>query len=171
MHRAALIALCLSGCTLLDAGIDIPEACVTFHDEEVPGMPGGTSWTKTFVSDDLKIVDGFVKVDAVITDARARLTLRSGAPDFTFLDDVTVTVKDSTGALPPATIVACEHGACMSMSQVTEIVATVPDNVVDYARHGAPRFTVTLAGNLPAQAWRTDVEVCISGRASVKISP
>src|SRR5262249_57563072 len=118
MHRAALIALCLSGCTLLDAGIDIPEACVTFHDEEVPGMPGGTSWTKTFVSDDLKIVDGFVKVDAVITDARARLTLRSGAPDFTFLDDVTVPVKDSTGALPPPPILPSHHAPPMPTSPV-----------------------------------------------------
>ncbi len=171
MRRAALLALCLSGCTLLDAGIDIPEACVTFHDQEVPGTPGATSWTRTFAADDLKIADGFVKVDAVITDARARLTLVSGAADFTFLEGVNVTVKDSTGALPPATIAACENGACMSLSRVTEIVATVPENLIDYARDGAPRFTVTLTGNLPADPWHTDVEVCISGRASITISP
>jgi hypothetical protein len=171
MLRATLLALCLSGCTLLDAGIDIPEACVTFQNEEVPGMPGGTAFTKTFVADNLKIVDGFVKIDAVITDARARLTLRGGASDFTFLDGVSVTVKDSTGALPPATIVACDDGACMSQSQVTEIVAQVPENLIDYAKGGAPQFTVTLSGNLPTEAWRTDVEVCISGRASVKVAP
>jgi hypothetical protein len=169
MRSAALLVLCLSGCTLLDAEIEIPQACMTFLDQEVPGMPGGHSFTKTFIADDLKVVDGFVKVDGVITDARARLTLRSGPSDFTFLDGVTVTVTDSTGTLPAAMLVSCLDGACMSMSQVTEIVAQVPENLLDYARGGAPRFTVTLTGNLPTDTWHTDIQVCLSGRASVKI--
>jgi hypothetical protein len=169
MRSAALLVLCLSGCTILDAEIEIPQACMTFHDQEVPGMADGHTFTKTFVADDLQVVDGFIKVDGVITDARARLTLRSGPSDFTFLDGVTVTVNDSTGTLPPVMLVACLEGACMSMSGVTEIVAQVPENLLDYARGGAPRFTVTLTGNLPAQTWSTDIEVCVAGHASIKI--
>jgi hypothetical protein len=171
MVRAALLAVCLSGCTLLDVGIDVPEACVTFPNEEVPGMPDGMTWTKSFVADDLKIVDGFVSVDAVITDARARLTLRGGADDFSFLDGVTVTVKDSQGTLPAAKLVDCAAGACASATQTTEVVADVPENLIEYAKHGSPEFVVTLTGALPAQAWRTDVKVCISGHASIKVAP
>jgi len=169
MHRAALLVFALSGCTLLQVDAEIPEACVTFLDQEVPGVPAGQSYTKTFVADEFELPDGFIKLDAVITEARATLMLTGGATDFTFLDRVTLEVKDSAGALPPTMVVACEAGACMSSSAMTEIRAQTPENLIDYARGGAPRFTVTMSGNLPTHAWYTDVEVCISGRASVKI--
>ena len=169
MFRAALLMFALSGCNLLAVDVEIPEACVTFLDQEVPGMPPGQAYTKTFVADEFKLPDGFVKLDAVVTEARATLTLTGGASDFTFLEGVTLEVSDSTGVLPPTMLIACEAGACMSYSATTEIHAQIPENLTDYARGEAPRFTVTMTGNLPSHAWHTDVEVCISGRASVKI--
>jgi hypothetical protein len=169
MFRAALLMFALSGCNLLAVDIEIPEACVTFLDQEVPGVLPGQAYTKTFVAEEFKLPDGFVQLDAVVTEARATLTLTRGASDFTFLDGVTLEVSDSAGALPPTMLIACEAGACMSSSATTEIHAQIPENLTDYARGEAPRFTVTMTGNLPSHAWYTDVEVCISGRASVKI--
>ncbi len=166
---AILLLVGMSGCSLLQVDADLPETCVTFLDQEVPGVHPGETFVKTFVADEFKLPDGFIKLDAVITEARAVLHLTGGPETFAFLDGITVEVADSNGVLDPMMLIACQGGDCRSDTNITEIRVQTPENIIDYARNAAPVFTITMVGNLPATAWRTDVQVCLTGHASIKI--
>jgi hypothetical protein len=168
---APLLLIGLTGCPLLSVEAEIPEACLTYTDVEVVGVPAGVPFTYTKTLEEIPLADGFVSLDAVVTDARASLRAKSGIANFAFVDGLVVTIASADPSLPPFDLVACQGGSCASATGTTTIAAQTPENLIDYMTAGPAAVTITLTGTLPTEAWTTDIEICLGGKARLTLEP
>jgi hypothetical protein len=168
---APLFLVALTGCPLVSVEAEIPDACLTYTAVRVPGLPPGLQFSYTKTLDELPLAEGFISLDAVITDARATLRATSGVESFDFVDGLVVTISSADGSLPPFDLVACQHGNCASPTKTTTLATETPENLIDYMQAGPANVTITLTGDLPLNEWTTDVEICLSAKMRLTVEP
>jgi hypothetical protein len=170
LRRIAPLALALlAGCPLVSLEAEIPDACLTYKNVEIPAVPPGIAFTHTKELAEFPLTDGFLSVDAVVTRARAKLIATSGVSNFQFVDGLVVTID--SGEMQPFDLIACEDGSCASSSKETIIAANTPVNLIDYMSSGPAAVTVQLTGDLPQVPWTADIEICLSGTARLSVEP
>ena len=164
--RIWLLALPLvAGCDFFSVDTQIEGACVAFDNKVVDGAKG-TTLEKTFTYDDLKVLDGFISLNADVTQLDVTLTAVDGVSDLSFLDSVRVTLQ--SGTLPALDVIQCTDGACASDTMTAEVSETAPVNLTDYALTGKVMVRVSLGGpSLPKTPWTADVKLCLSGSAHI----
>ncbi len=174
MRRSALVAALatLSGCPLFSMEAQIPEMCVTFNDRAILGVPDGEDYRESLIADPLTSFGAFFELSGEVRSATARIKARSGASDLMFLETVRVSMRgiEPGAEMPPAALVNCDGFTCASPSDVAELTTRVPGDVMEYVRRGRVQIDVTLSGPLPKSAWNADIEVCLSGEASLELS-
>jgi hypothetical protein len=156
----------LGGCDLFTAEANLDNVCMQLDDRIVDGAPGGKI-VRTVSYDDLSIFDGFISLDAKVTDLRVALKATQGVSNLSFLDSVHVTI--TSGTLPPLELLACDGGACASSTKETTVAIDAPDNLIDYALNGTMKIALSVSGPLPTSDWMANVQVCLSGTAQLKI--
>jgi hypothetical protein len=173
MRRAltALFVLPLAGCPLLTVSTELPEVCVTLHDRIVGGQPAGGVVRDGALIDPLQALPGFFSVAGEITSARATLRARGDVADLGFLETVRVSVRGVQPGreLPPLTLVRCLDFGCASQGASTDLHPSVPAELTPYLAAGQLQVDVTLGGPLPEHDWAVDIEVCISGQATLAL--
>jgi len=170
LRRIAPVALVvLAGCPLISVEAEIPDACLTYAEVEIGGVPHGVAFTFTKTLDEVPLIDGFVSFDAAITEARATLRARSGVSDLHFVDGLVVTIDN--GERAPFVLVACEHGSCASPTRESAIAIDTPADLIDYLTTGPAEIKIEMTGALPTETWVADIEICLSGSARLTVEP
>jgi hypothetical protein len=169
--RRTVATLCallpLAGCELFSLETDIPEMCINFKDRLIPGVGANADFERSISSDPLDTFGAYVELDAEITSARARLKVKSGANDLSFIDELTVTLKgaEPDSQIAPIALVSCYDYACASDSNEATLTETPPRGVMDAIKAGRIEVEVSMKGDLPEQDWVVDIELCVSGKA------
>jgi len=165
----ALLSLCLlvGGCDLFSVATNLEDACMSFADRKVDGVPVGGTLTKSFVYSNLSIADSFISIDAVVKSLSIGLKVTQGPADLSFLQSIHLSV--STDTLPAVELISCDNGECASSSAEASLEVAAPPNIMDYVLAGQLRVQITVSGDLPPDDWYADVQVCLSGSAKVKI--
>ena len=167
-----LALLPLAGCPLFSVGAKVQEMCVTLQDRTIKGVPAGEPFRDSSLIDPLESFGAFFELNGTITSAHATLRVRQGATDLKFLESVRVSIRgvEPGSEMPPASLVRCTDFSCASESDTAELETDVPEDVVDYVRAGMVQLDLTMTGALPRTDWKVDLEVCLSGEASVELS-
>lgn len=173
MSRHTLIACALAalvpltGCELFAIETEIPELCVGFNNRLMPGARGGNEFERTVLADPLKTFGAYVALDAEITLARATLRAKSGVSSLAFIDSLSVKLKP-TSVVPGVStlsLVSCEDYECASDTMESTVANTPPTGIMDVIESGQVELEVRMTGDLPAEDWVVDIEVCVSGKA------
>jgi hypothetical protein len=161
------LVLMVGGCPLLDVQVETQEVCLTYTGLEVPGVDAGGSVHEEFVFDDLGSLDGLDQLDGSARFVRVDLHATSGVADFGFLGSARVTVAsgDPDSSLPEVTAVDCSGDGCARDGADLSIFAASDVDAVPYLRSGSVAITIDASGQLPAESWTVDVDVCMAGSA------
>ena len=174
LSSAALAALSiglLSGCPVLSAEAEIGEMCVTFKDRTIKGTAAGQPFRHSVIAEPFEVFPALLQFDMEISHARATLILKQGAEDFSFLESISVYARgvEAGNELPPVALVNCPDYLCASDGGETSFDTDVPGTLGDYVAAGAMQLDITLRGPLPETDFTVDIEVCVSGLASVAL--
>ena len=168
--KLALVTLVfpLAGCPLLQIEAEVSEVCVTYANVEIEGVAGDRV-QHSFTATDLGALQEFVDQDAELSFTR--VAIRSGSA-FGRVDAASVTVAsgDPEATLPTLAIVECA-GDCVPDGATLDIPAAVQHSAVEYVKTGSLVVEMDLRGQLPAEAWTADVDVCMTGRFSYTVEP
>lgn len=153
-------AALLGGCPL-DVELETGEVCLSRRDVPVEGV-AATQVMGSFEAGGLDQIHELLELDAELALVRARLQPTSGPADLTFLDHATITLAsgDPDAALPTLVAYTCDDCAG---DVALELPASVQHDIADYLRADQVVIGVELAGELPAEAWTMDVDVCLRG--------
>lgn len=162
----------LPGCPLLDVEADVGEVCVTYPDIEVDVPAGSVMLETSFVVDDLSAIHDLTKFDATMSFVRARVRATSGLDDLGFVTSAHLDISsgDPTSALPRITVYTCD-GDCTPTGPSLEIPAPDQHDAMDYVKSGSLLVDLQISGRTPAQHFKMDVDVCMSGRAGYTFTP
>jgi hypothetical protein len=170
------VALGTTGCSLVSAEANIPDACITRSGLTMQGLPVAlptATVNQSFTHDafgDLKDLLGSndQHLKAQVRFITATFHMESGATDLSFLQAASLQVSsmDSSAGLAPIDVIDCHSGMCPFQSPTVEIQATGNADLVEYVRAGALRFDLGLTGTLPTNDWAVGLEVCVSGKAT-----
>lgn len=173
MKRFVLgISLCgplLAGCPLLEIETSIEEVCVTYRDIEIEGVMGDQV-QHSFSTGELGELQRFAEQDAEMVFTR--VAIRAHTASFAAIERARVAVAsgDPESTLPTLPIVECD-GDCLSDGRTLAIPAETQHSAVAYVATGALVLDLDLRGELPAEAWTADVDVCMSGRFRYAVEP
>ena len=162
----------LAGCPLLDVEVEVGETCLHHQDVHVDGLAAGTSTHQSFVFDDLSPIHDLMDLDANLRLVRADLHATSGIADFGFVEGAHLAVAsgDPDSTLPTLTVLDCT-GDCLADGTTLVVPAAVQTDVVDYVRGDSVVVDVQLDGQVPADDWTMDVDVCMSGHFAYAVEP
>jgi hypothetical protein len=168
---ATLAPLLLAGCPLLSAAVEIPEVCVTYHDRTITGRSPGTAFRHSLLFDATASLSPFLQLGGEITSARATLRAHHEVVGLAFLEGIRVSLRgvEPGAARPPITLVRCADYACATANHTTSLASDVQEDIMGYLGTGEVQLDVTLTGPLPEHDWTVDVEVCLSGHATVAL--
>ncbi|MEP6862430.1 MAG: hypothetical protein ABJE66_17530 [Deltaproteobacteria bacterium] len=172
--RLYLVAslLVLPACPLLDVQAQVQEVCLTYRGVTIPGVPvGQTSIDQSFTFDQLQGAKDLADADAQLTFTHAEVRAVSGVSDFSFVQtaDLSIASGDPNSTLPTVSVFDCEGCGTSAAALDVDNAATVP--VQDYIKTGSLIVTIALQGTPPANDWVADVDVCMTGNISYKVSP
>jgi hypothetical protein len=170
------VALLATGCGLVDAELDVPDACLVTHGLAMQGQTDGTTVgevSRAYIQD---------KFDELLKDAlsqdlhaevywkRATFRVESGPANFSLVEAAHMTAKaiDPAARLPEIEVVDCAAGTCPKQTLEMTVEAGSTVDILDYIRTGAVQFEVNLAGQLPAEPWTMGVDVCVAGKSRVQ---
>lgn len=167
-----LLALCvpfLAGCPLLEIEASIEEVCVTYRDVEIVGVVGDHI-QHSFTTGELGELQGLAEQDAEMSFTR--VTLRAHGGELTTVSSARVAVAsgDPESTLPTLPIVECD-GDCLPDGNTLAIPAATQHSAVAYVATGSLVIDLELRGQLPAEAWTADVDVCMNGRFRYAVEP
>jgi hypothetical protein len=163
----------LPACPLLEVQGDAPEVCLTYSGIQVaPGTANKPTLNESFSFDDLKAIHDLQNLDASLAFVSARARATSGITDFSFVQGAHITVAsgDPMSTLPPLTLYDC-NGDCIPSGDTLEMPAAVQENAIDYVKSDSILIDLDLTGQLPAQAWNMDVDVCMHAKVDLKVQP
>jgi len=163
----------LPACPLLEVQTDVPEVCLTYPGIQVAGATQDTpAIDESFSFDDLKAIHDLQNLDADLAFVSARARATSGISDFGFVQAAHIVVSsgDPMSMLPPLTLYDC-NGDCIPDDATLEMPAAVQQNAIDYVKSNSILIDLDLTGQLPAQAWTMDVDVCMHAKVDVKVEP
>ena len=163
----------LPACPLLEVQTDVPEVCLTYPGIQVaPAMDGAPALHESFSFDDLEAIHDLQNLDANLAFVSARAHATAGITDFDFVHaaHVVVTSGDPAATLPPLTLYDC-NGDCIPGDGTLEMPAAVQEDAIDYVKSDSIVIDLDLTGQLPAQAWAMDVDVCMHAKVDLKVEP
>lgn len=165
---ACAVLLSSAGCPLLDVQAEVSEVCVTYANVEIEGVTGDRV-QHSFTADDLGALQTFVEQDAELAFTRVAIHAHDG---FARVDAAHVSVAsgnpDST--LPTMSIVECD-GDCLPDGSTLELPADAQQSALEYVKTGSLVVDLDLRGQLPADAWSADIDVCMTGRFRYTVEP
>ncbi len=163
----------LPGCPLLEVEVEVPSACMTYANVEVAGAADdqATAVSESLVIDDLSAFAPLTGPDSDVRFIRAAVRAIRGVDDVGFVAGATLVLAsgDPESELP-ALVYACD-GDCPSSSTELEIPVTPGDSALAYLRSQSLLLELELRGQMPADAWALDVEVCLSATTSYSFEP
>lgn len=172
IFAAAAVAM-LSGCPFATVEAELGEMCVTFKDRTISGTPAGESYRHSVIAKPFEVFPKLLEVGMDIESARVSLTVKDGAADLSFLENIQVWVRgvEQGNELPPVSLIDCGDFTCASAQSEpqTSFATDVPGSLGDYLAAGAVQLDITLRGPLPEHDFTVDVEVCVSGGASLAL--
>ena len=163
-----------AGCPLLEVEADMPEVCMTHKDVEVAGVPADVAMgiDETFAFDDLAAFDEIKDLDADLRFVSATVRATYGVGNLAFIDAAAVQIASNNpdSTLPTRAIYACD-GDCAAKDNALAIPVQDQDDALEYIRSGSMSIALQASGNMPTEAWKMDVEICVAGRASYSFQP
>lgn len=95
----------------------------------------------------------------------------SGLESFGRIERVAVRVATVSGALEPFVLAECDRSlGCDTSGAQVSLQGDAARDLMPYLREGELEFTLELDGLPPVDAWEFDVDVCMSGQASLSAS-
>lgn len=168
--RLYLFALpLLAGCPLLEVEATIEEVCVTYRDVQIDGVTGDRV-QHSFTADELGELQSLVEQDAEMSFTRVAIRAHDGAFAAVTAARVSVASGDPESTLPTLSIVECD-GDCLPEGNTLAIPAGTQQSAVPYVASGSLVIDMDLQGQLPAEAWAADVDVCMTGRFRYAVEP
>lgn len=166
-----LFVLVLSGCTLLEAELELGEVCVTHRDVHVEGV-ALPAIAFELTSGELAQLHELVDLDAELALVRAEFRVTDGPGDLTRIDRAELSLAAGAPDSTLARLVAygCA-GDCAGTERALVIPAGVQRDIVEYLRASEVILGVALEGTLPAEPWTMEVDVCMDGHVSTTIEP
>lgn len=160
-----------SGCGLLYAEGDVPEACITEADASFPGFPvPGTYTVNRDFNYDVGALDVLTddNVDAEAKLLSLTLTANSGLTDMGFIDQLKGTAASPAGSgLPALTLINYTKPAGRAVGKTLSF-ASQPTNVIPYIADGKLRLSVEITGSIPQTDWSVDARGCLSVKGKFK---
>jgi hypothetical protein len=164
-----------AGCPLLEVEAEMPEVCMTHRDVEVAGVPAEYAMgiDETFAFDDLSAFEEMKDLDADLRFVSATIRATHGVGNLAFIDAASVQIASNNpdSTLPTRAIYACASGSCPAQDNALAIPVQDQDDALEYIRSGSMSISVQATGNMPTEAWKMDVEICVAGRASYSFEP
>ncbi len=164
-----------AGCPLLEVEADMPEVCMTHKDVEVAGVPADYAMgiDETFAFDDLSAFDQLQDLDADLRFVSATVRATYGVGNLAFIDAASVQIASNNpdSTLPTRAIYSCASGSCPAKDNALAIPVSDQDDALEYIRSGSLSISLQASGNMPTEAWKMDVEICVAGRASYTFEP
>jgi hypothetical protein len=161
--------LLLTGCPLLEIEASIEEVCVTYRDIQIEGVAGDRV-QHSFTADDLGQLQTFVEQDAEMSFTRVAIRAHGGAFAAVTSARVAVASGDPASTLPTLSIVECD-GDCLPDGNTLAIPADTQHSAVEYVATGSLVIDMDLRGQLPAETWTADVDVCMTGAFRFAVEP
>jgi hypothetical protein len=157
-----------TGCPLLELDANVSEVCVTYSNVQIDAVTGDHVQASVTI-DDLGQLQDLVGRDSDLRFVRAELR---GASSLSFVSaaEVSIASGDPASTLPTLSIVACD-GDCLADGSALGIPAAVQHSAVAYVKTGSLVIDLDLRGQLPAQAWTADVDVCMTGHLQYAVEP
>lgn len=164
-----------AGCPLLEVEAEMPEVCMTHKDVEVAGVPADVAMgiDETFVFDDLSAFDALEDLDADLRFTSATVRATYGVGNLAFISSASVEIASNNpdSTLPTRAIYSCAEGSCPAKDNALAIPVQDQDDALEYIRSGSMSIALQASGNMPTEAWKMDVEICVAGRASYSFEP
>ena len=164
------ISILGTGCPLLDVSASVPEACLTYKDIQVDGVPAenANAIHSVFTFDDLGGLKDLEKYDADLHFTRGTITATHGVGNLAFISSAKVDIAsgDPDSTLPTRTFYECAAGDCPAAGKSMELDVADQNNAVAYIDSGSLVVALDATGNMPTEAWTLDAELCVSGSAS-----
>jgi hypothetical protein len=158
-----------AGCPLLDVEAEMPEVCMTHKDVEVAGVSSDVAMgiDETFAFDDLSAFDELKDLDADLRFVSATVRATYGVGNLAFIDAASVQIASNNpdSTLPTRAIYSCTDN-CPAKDNALAIPVQDQDDALEYVRSGSMSISLQASGNMPTEAWKMDVEICVAGRAS-----
>jgi hypothetical protein len=169
MKLALLIAIpALSGCPLLELEAEVGEVCVTYANVSIEGVTGD-HLQHSVAAEDLAALQEFVEQDANLEFTRVALR-SSSSLGFVSSARVSVASGDPESTLPTLQIVECD-GDCVPDGTTIAIPAATQQSAIEYVKTGSLVLDLDLRGQLPAEAWTADIDVCMTGSFRYTVEP
>lgn len=163
-----------AGCPLLEVEADMPEVCMTHEGVEVAAAPPDVAMgiDETFVIDDLSAFDEIKDLDADLRFVSATVRATYGVGNLAFISSASVEIASNNpdSTLPTRTFYHCD-GDCPAKDNALVIPVADQDDALEYIRSGSLSVALAATGNMPTEAWKMDVEICVAGRASYAFEP
>ena len=159
MKLVMLAAALCGGCLSIEA--EIEESCISRRDVQIEGAPTNRV-SLGFLVEDLSELHRLAEYDPALEFVRADVRPTSGVPDLAFVDAATVAIE----GVP---VYACA-GNCPTGDGIA-MLATAKHSATPYLTADALALQLTVSGQLPATTWSVDLDVCVKGSASYRLSP
>lgn len=168
-HAAFAAALVtLAGCPkLFEVEVELGEVCLTRRGVEVPGVPAGAPPTAAddFTFDDLGAIHELMdKGGADLKFVRAELRSEI-ALDFMQSAHLSISSGDPNSTLDTLQVLNCED--CLADGSTLGIPAGVQSNAIEYLEGESIIVDMEVAGTMPSEDWKMDVDLCMAGHFSV----
>jgi len=152
----------------LQVQAEAPNVTVTQKDIVFDGVPtdvmaalGSTSMTKSFSQSHSKL-DLPSGLTPTVDALSVTLTAKSGPPNLDFIQALRITMS---GGGTPVTLVDYEKGTGRApVGKSLTVQSLNPANVFEQWKSDMATFTLTVAGDLPPDAWTVDAVISFSGR-------
>jgi hypothetical protein len=147
---------------------EAPNVTVTQKDIVFDGVPtdvmaalGSTSMTKSFSQSHSKL-DLPSGLTPTVDALSLTLTAKSGPSNLDFIQALRITMS---GGGTPVTLVDYEKGTgAAPVGKSLTVQSLNPANVFEQWKSDMATFTLTVAGDLPPDAWTVDAVISFSGR-------
>ena len=165
----AILSLVSGGC-MLQVEADVPDVEITQHDLLFSGVPdvgnlGDVSLTKSF-SQQHQRLDLPSGLTTEVNALGVTLTAKTGIVNFDFMQNLRLTMSD--GVHDPMELINYQRDPKAPSTTVLTMPSANPVNTLDEWKTDSATFTVTVAGQLPAQDWTVDLAVDFSGKITYK---
>jgi len=164
----SLITL-VAGCPFLEIEAEMPEVCMTHTNVEVAGVPADSAQSidETFAFDDLSAFEQLNDLDADLRFVSATIRATHGVGNLAFINAASLAIASANpdSTLPTRAVYACD-GDCPAKDNGLAIPVQDQDDALEYIRSGSMSISLQASGNMPTEAWKMDVEICVAGRAS-----
>jgi hypothetical protein len=172
IRGALLLGLATTGC-VVSADADLPLVEISHPGVAVPALPAGDidndqSWSFTFTQavGQLKVPSGLVPS---VREVETLVSASDGVTDLGFIHDLRITVNgtgEGASGLAPSEVAVYQHPSAAPTGPILVAPAGDTSRLLDHWKAQPLLFTVSVAGQLPADPWSIDLAVRVGLRLS-----